>query len=474
MKQKSVLILVSAAWLVLGCGGGGQYTRVLDRAEEQNQNWDSITGIDSIRMAAAYMDRHGSANEQVRAHYLLGCAYRDAGEAPNALEAYHEAAERADTTSADCDYGLLMRVHAQAAMLFKDQQLPEEMLDELKAQRRYAQLAGDDRSAIIAIERSADAYRMLDMKDSAVNIQLRASDLYEQYSYHEAAAIALGPIIDDLVERGDTAKARRCILRYESAESIFKDGEILPRKALYYFFKGKYCLAVGKPDSAEVYFRKLIKPGRNASQLEAGYRGLYLLYKMRWVADSMAKYADLLYEQTIPAQAEKHKENMQLMQRLYNYTRLQHEAKRTAERSEQQKILLIVMACVSVILLMAFMRSRGTVLGESPSSAPQENSERTVPRELSTPEAMALWRKAQEAGYVNDNYQPLISRTQSALLADAMAEHLGIRGKWKIFEAFWHRNNMRSDYNQALSQRQTLAFQDQLKKLTGANRSPYA
>ena len=39
-----------------------------------------------------------------------------------------------------------------------------------------------------------------------------------------------------------------------------------------------------------------------------------------------------------------------------------------------------------------------------------------LPEVLRTDKAMALWRKAQRAGYVDDNYLPLISRTQSALL----------------------------------------------------------
>lgn len=86
-----------------------------------------------------------------------------------------------------------------------------------------------------------------------------------------------------------------------------------------------------------------------------------------------------------------------------------------------------------------------------------------LPDALSTEEAMALWKKAQEAGYVDENYQPLISRTQSALLADAMAERLGIREKWKEFENFWNRKNMYRDYYQALGQKKSLAFQDQLK-----------
>jgi hypothetical protein len=45
-----------------------------------------------------------------------------------------------------------------------------------------------------------------------------------------------------------------------------------------------------------------------------------------------------------------------------------------------------------------------------------------------------LWEKVQAAGWIDDNYQPLISRTQAALLADMMAERIGIREKWKVFE----------------------------------------
>ena len=88
-----------------------------------------------------------------------------------------------------------------------------------------------------------------------------------------------------------------------------------------------------------------------------------------------------------------------------------------------------------------------------------------LPEALATEEAMALWEKAQAAGYVDADYQPLISRTQSALLADAMAERLGIREKWKVFEALWNRKYMRSDYNLALSQQQSLDFQDELKSM---------
>ena len=88
-----------------------------------------------------------------------------------------------------------------------------------------------------------------------------------------------------------------------------------------------------------------------------------------------------------------------------------------------------------------------------------------LPEVLATDGAMALWRKAQQAGYVDEHFQPLLSRTQAALLADAMAKRLGIKEKWKVFEGFWNRKNMYRDYYKALNLQQSLAFQDEIKKL---------
>jgi len=48
-----------------------------------------------------------------------------------------------------------------------------------------------------------------------------------------------------------------------------------------------------------------------------------------------------------------------------------------------------------------------------------------------------------------------------------MAERLGIKEKWKMFEGLWNRKYMRSDYNLALSRKRSLDFQDELKRLFG-------
>lgn len=96
---------------------------------------------------------------------------------------------------------------------------------------------------------------------------------------------------------------------------------------------------------------------------------------------------------------------------------------------------------------------------------PKDSQSRDLPEALSTDAAMLLWQKAQRAGYVDENLQPTISRTQSALLANAMAERLGIKEKWKVFESLWNRRNMYRDYYKALNLQQSLSFQDEIKRL---------
>ena len=86
------------------------------------------------------------------------------------------------------------------------------------------------------------------------------------------------------------------------------------------------------------------------------------------------------------------------------------------------------------------------------------------------PEVLAdseQWQKVMQAGLVDADGQPTVSRTEAAMIADMLADRLGIANKWKFFEQLWHRNNMRGDYNTALDQRKTLKFQEQLKIILG-------
>ena len=86
-----VWLLFLLGFLCLSCTTAEQRQRmaqVIAEADSLNRHYIPMTCDSLLLQACHYYDRHGSSNERMRAHYLLGCAYRDMGEAPQALECY--------------------------------------------------------------------------------------------------------------------------------------------------------------------------------------------------------------------------------------------------------------------------------------------------------------------------------------------------------------------------------------------------
>ena len=146
---------------VVACSNGDEMRRQLSELQASNQA-DSLMTDDSLALTLCeYFDSYGTPNEQMLAHYLLGRTYADMGEAPQALDEYHHAADCADTTAVDCDYRLLAKIHAQTANLFSNQMMPQEMLAELRLMENYSQKCNDSIYQALALEWQHSAYEML-------------------------------------------------------------------------------------------------------------------------------------------------------------------------------------------------------------------------------------------------------------------------------------------------------------------------
>ena len=109
------------------------------RVSAQNKCYVDFTSDSIPKLLVDYYDHHGSPNERMTAHYLLGRAYHDMGEAPMALRCYQDAVECADTLSKDCDFYTMCSIHGQMAMIFNDQHLHKESIEMLKLHSYYAQ-----------------------------------------------------------------------------------------------------------------------------------------------------------------------------------------------------------------------------------------------------------------------------------------------------------------------------------------------
>jgi hypothetical protein len=95
-----------------------------------------------------------------------------------------------------------------------------------------------------------------------------------------------------------------------------------------------------------------------------------------------------------------------------------------------------------------------TVVSELPKGeeAKKASQTSTIPSELDNDRARNILQRFVDAGMLDGQFQPLVSRAQAALIADAVSMQLNIVKKWKVFESLWKRKNIRNDYNKAFSQ----------------------
>ena len=170
MPKGIVIGILAAVCLMIGCTGNkAQMLQLLEELEATNRAGKELLNDSLAEELVDYFDRHGSSNERMRSRYMLGRTYYFMNEMPRALEIYNEAADCADTTSADCDYKVLSRIHAQKAVIFNMQIQPRSQLKELRFAEQYAWKGKDTLQAIECYAQQANVYEFLKKNDS-VNI----------------------------------------------------------------------------------------------------------------------------------------------------------------------------------------------------------------------------------------------------------------------------------------------------------------
>lgn len=95
---------------------------LLLKAEALNKLYRPMPSETVFQSVVSYYDDFGNANERMKVHYLLGCIYRDMGEAPKALDCFNDAVAQADTLSKDCDYLVMLSIYGQIADVFLKQE----------------------------------------------------------------------------------------------------------------------------------------------------------------------------------------------------------------------------------------------------------------------------------------------------------------------------------------------------------------
>ena len=337
-------------------------------AKAMNKAYVTFTTDTVMKEVARWYDSHGTPAEKMEAHYLLGCAYRDLGDAPQALRCYQEAVELADTTGWGAEAAspvvadkcrLMISICGQMAELYDAQNLPADEIAAMKDIQHYALIMHDSLMYIRTHELMTKPYYKLGDTAKVIQTVWEAHRLYTEAGESQKAAGAFATLAHIMLKRGQTGEAARLLREYETTTGLFDSlGNIARGHEMYYYIKGCCHLAAGKTDSAETFFRKLLPSIHTAD----AYRGLMDVWQRRHHPDSTAKYSRLFEAATDSVNNRRRTETVHQMAALYDYQRLQRKADKEARAAADARkradmaMALIVLTMVAAAAVFAYYR----------------------------------------------------------------------------------------------------------------------
>lgn len=348
--MKQILYIIIGV-MFLSCGKRQEYVDALEQLQAQNKAFVPFTSDSLAKDVVSYFDRHGSSNEQMKAHYLLGCVYRDLGESPRAVDSYLDAINKADTTAKDCDFYLLSTVYSQMAELYHQQLLLSFEIDARRQACYYASRANDPYWRCYDMERAAGAYILMNKKDSAELLLKSAIDFYSKVDSIQDKLRATKTLIYLYLEQPSKTKDVGILINnYDMESNLFdKRHELPPSKRTFFYYKGRFYENTGKLDSAEFYYRKVYRPDMPFTAQNSMYRGLLGVFQKRQIADSIAKYARLYCEANDSSIAKKDQELTAQMAASYNYSLYQKEAIENESKANKTRMILLTFVFLVII-----------------------------------------------------------------------------------------------------------------------------
>ncbi|MBQ6189489.1 MAG: hypothetical protein IJK45_04870 [Bacteroidaceae bacterium] len=327
MKTKHIIYCIFGVLMFAACSVI-DYEQQLERFEEMNRTDVPMTP-DSVRPIVRHYDHWWhSRNHRMRAYYMLGCAYRDQGSAPRALENYQRAVNVTDTTDARCDLNVLMRVHSQMAQIFLLQRLPElEERENIIAKRLCWQI-GDTLSALIFEEQECNLLYNKEKYEECISKTLELHQKFLDYGYKDDAPIVYIYCIRAYLMMGDYANVKKYLNLYETCPYFKTDpSKIAGGVGAIYYYKGQYYVGVRELDSAEYYFQKAL-PYKNKL---LPYKGLLQTYELKHETDSIVKYVRLYSDAKEQSFDETRAEALTQAKAMYDYSVEKELAQRKAQ-----------------------------------------------------------------------------------------------------------------------------------------------
>ncbi len=321
---------------------------------------DTVFRSDSLQLVLTdYYDHHGTPNEKMLAHYLLGRAYYDMGEMPKSQREYQSALEYADTNAMDCDNHLLSIIHLQMGYMFFKQYLPLEAIAHQEKAARIAKYHQDSILYLNAEEQKALSLCELNRINEADSILLLIHNEYKKKGENVKATRALSPCILHALRANKTEKVRDYINIVENTVSCFKGDRSWDVFELY---RGDYYFAINMMDSAECAYRSIMGQRNDVYYKVYAYRGLLDVYEKKNIPDSVAKYSRLYCEANDSSNLFKYQGILSKTQAAYNndqlYFMLSDKEKESSVKSIIITMILVISILTFVILLLLYNKKK--------------------------------------------------------------------------------------------------------------------
>lgn len=247
-----------------------------------------------MRQAVRHYDKHGTAYDKMRAHYILACMLYDDMKFKESQKECFTATQYNDTTTLR-SIKLLGKCYMLLGGISKKQSDYEIIRQSYEKAAYYAKKIQDSCTLSDCYGHLVDYYRRENNYDMVFKYAQKTYNLYMKLGLEDDAYEELLPMTEVCLQKKDYAKADFYLKEFERkkyypAKKInnLKDGCY----GSYYAYKGKYYLALGMVDSALIcYYNEL--DFKNEISIPYIYQELANAYSIKNQTDSVNKYLRL-------------------------------------------------------------------------------------------------------------------------------------------------------------------------------------
>ena len=247
-----------------------------------------------MRQAVRHYDKHGTAYDKMRAHYILACMLYDDMKFKESQKECFTATQCNDTTTLR-SIKLLGKCYMLLGGISKKQSDYEIIRQSYEKAAYYAKKIQDSCTLSDCYGHLVDYYRRENNYDMVFKYAQKTYNLYMKLGLEDDAYEELLPMTEVCLQKKNYAKADFYLKEFERKKfypakksNNLKDGCY----GSYYAYKGKYYLALGMEDSAlNCFYNEL--DFKNEISIPYIYQELANAYSIKNQTDSVNKYLRL-------------------------------------------------------------------------------------------------------------------------------------------------------------------------------------